>query len=203
LYAALIILPEDKADIEKLLTTFNGVVIVDEAYMDFSDSESMLRDIDKYPNLVVLQTFSKAWGLAGLRTGTAYANAETISVMNKIKAPYNVGELAQKLLSQALDNKDKVDEMIATLKKERNILADKISVLSFVKGILPSQANFLLVKTTCPDELYNFLISNNLVVRNRAMLPLCEGGLRMTVGTPEENKELISLLATFGKNYNK
>jgi histidinol-phosphate aminotransferase len=192
-----------KMDIEKLLNSFNGIVVVDEAYIDFADTQSMLQDINKYPNLVVLQTFSKAWGLAGLRVGMAFASAPIISVMNKIKAPYNVGELAQQLLLQALDNKDKVSKMIAILKKERILLIDKLTAFSFVKEILPSEANFLLVKTSVPDELYSFLISNNIVVRNRSILPLCEGGLRITIGTPDENKKLVSLLSLFEKTYNK
>jgi len=190
----------NKKEIENLLYNFDGIVVVDEAYIDFSDAQSMLPDIHKYPNLVILQTFSKAWGLAGLRVGMAFGNAETISVMNKIKAPYNVGELVQKLILQALDNKDKVNEMIAVLKKERELLVRNLSDFSFVKGILPSQANFLLVKTDSPNELYDFLISNNLVVRNRSTLPLCEGGLRITIGTPDENKRLVSLLSIFEKN---
>jgi histidinol-phosphate aminotransferase len=190
----------NKKEIENLLYNFDGIVVVDEAYIDFSDAQSMLPDIRKYPNLVILQTFSKAWGLAGLRVGMAFGNAETISVMNKIKAPYNVGELVQKLILQALDNKDKVNEMIAVLKKERELLVRNLSDFSFVKGILPSQANFLLVKTDSPNELYDFLISNNLVVRNRSTLPLCEGGLRITIGTPDENKRLVSLLSIFEKN---
>ncbi|HWY97748.1 MAG TPA: histidinol-phosphate transaminase [Bacteroidia bacterium] len=193
----------NKSDIEKLLNTFNGIVVVDEAYIDFADTQSMLQDIDKYPNLVIMQTFSKAWGLAGLRVGMAFASAEIISIMNKIKAPYNVGELAQKLILEALDNKDAVDKMISTLKKERAILVDRLQGFSFVKGILPSQSNFLLVKTNEPNKLYDFLIANNVVVRNRSTLPLCEGGLRMTIGTPDENKKLLSLLSTFEKTYNK
>ena len=190
----------NKKEIENLLYNFDGIVVVDEAYIDFSDAQSMLPDIHKYPNLVILQTFSKAWGLAGLRVGMAFGNAETISVMNKIKAPYNVGELVQKLILQALDNKDKVNEMIAVLKKERELLVRNLSDFSFVKGILPSQANFLLVKTDSPNELYDFLISNNVVVRIRSTLPLCEGGLRITIGTPDENKRLVSLLSIFEKN---
>jgi histidinol-phosphate aminotransferase len=193
----------NKTDIENLLNSFNGVVVVDEAYIDFADAPGMVQDLSKYPNLVILQTFSKAWGLAGLRVGMAFASAEIISVMNKIKAPYNVGELVQNLIIQALDNNEQVKEMVETLKKERAILIQKLSELSSVSGILPSQANFLLVKTTCPDELYNYLITNNVVVRNRSKLPLCEGGLRITIGTPEENKKLLSLLIAFEKTLSK
>jgi len=190
-----------KSDIEKLLITFNGVVVVDEAYMDFANAESTLQDIKHYPNLVVMQTFSKAWGLAGLRIGMAFSSNAIISIMNKIKPPYNIGTLVQRLTLEALDNKDKVHDMIDTLKKEREILSKKLSDFSFIKEILPSQSNFLLVKTNTPDELYKFLVSHHVVVRNRSSLPLCEGGLRITVGTPDENKKLLSLLSIFEKNY--
>ena len=193
----------NKSDIENLLNSFNGVVVVDEAYIDFADTPGMIQDLNKYPNLVILQTFSKAWGLAGLRVGMAFASAEIISVMNKIKAPYNVGELVQNLVIQSLDNKDAVKTMVETLKKERAILIQKLSELSFVNGILPSQSNFLLAKTSCPDKLYDYLITNNVVVRNRSKLPLCEGGLRITIGTPEENKKLLSLLTAFEKTLSK
>jgi len=189
-----------QTDIEQLFSNFNGVVVVDEAYIDFADSQSMIPAMDKYPNLVILQTFSKAWGLAGLRAGMAFASKEIIGVMNKIKAPYNVGELVQNLILQALDNKDKVIEMVTILKKERETVIDKLKNFSFVKEVLPSQANFLLVKMDIPNELYDFLISNNVVVRNRSTLPLCEGGLRITIGTPDENKKLVLLLSTFEKN---
>ena len=191
------------ADIEKLLTSFNGIVVVDEAYIDFADSPSILKDLNKYPNLVVMQTFSKAWGLAGLRAGMAFGSAELIAVMNKIKAPYNVGELVQRLIIDALDNVNRVKQMIEVLKNERKLLTQQLPNFSFVIGILPSEANFLLVKTTCPNELYNYLVKNNLVVRNRSKLPLCEGGLRISIGTPEENKKLISLLTAFDKTYKK
>lgn len=187
----------NRQDIENLLTSFNGIVVVDEAYIDFADSPSMLSDLGKYPNLVVMQTFSKAWGLAGLRVGMAFASVAIIDVFNKIKAPYNVGDLSQKMLMQALENKDKVKEMVALLKSERAKLLKELPSFSFITGIAPSDANFLLVKTTCADKLYDFLISNNVVVRNRSKLPLCEGGLRVTVGTPAENTKLLSLVKSF------
>lgn len=187
----------NRQEIETLLTSFNGIVVVDEAYIDFADSHSMLGDLNKYPNLVVLQTFSKAWGLAGLRVGMAFASAAIIDVFNKIKAPYNVGDLSQKMLMQALENKGKVKEMVALLKSERAKLLKELSSFPFIKDIAPSDANFLLVKTTSADRLYDFLISNNVVVRNRSKLPLCEGGLRITVGTPDENTKLLSLLKSF------
>jgi len=191
----------DAKSIESLLKTFNGIVIVDEAYIDFADSPSMVNTISNYPNLVVLQTFSKAWGLAGLRMGMAFARPEIIDIMNKIKPPYNVGDLAQKLMLQALDNTGMVKTMVKSLKAERAKLLKELPAFSFIKSIVPSDANFLLVKTSNADKLYRFLIDNNVVVRNRSSLPLCEGGLRITVGTTEENLKLIALLKRFDKVY--
>jgi histidinol-phosphate aminotransferase len=187
----------NEKDIEVLLKSLSGVVVVDEAYIDFADSGSMLEDLNKYPNLVVLQTFSKAWGLAGLRVGMAFGSKEIIAVMNKIKAPYNVGDLSQSLIMQALENKKQVIAMVKLLKEERRKLVKELPKYSFIKAIVPSEANFLLVKTDSADKLYDYLIKNNVVVRNRSKLPLCEGGLRITVGTPEENKKLLSLLKKF------
>ncbi|HXB13675.1 MAG TPA: histidinol-phosphate transaminase [Bacteroidia bacterium] len=191
----------DKKDIKKLLKSFDGIVVVDEAYIDFADSQTMLSNINKHPNLVILQTFSKAWGMAGLRVGMAFSSAELINIMNKIKAPYNVGELAQSFILQALEKKADVSKMVKLLKQERSKLEVALSKFNFVRAIMPSQANFLLVKTSCADKLYNFLISNNVVVRNRSTQALCEGGLRFTIGTPVENKKLLSLLRTFEKTY--
>jgi len=191
----------DKKEIDKLLKSFNGIVVVDEAYIDFADSQSMLGNIRKYPNLVILQTFSKAWGMAGLRVGMAFASTDIINIMNKIKAPYNVGELAQGFILQALEKKTEVNKMVTTLKRERSKLEQELAKFRFVRTILPSQANFLLVKTSCADKLYDFLITNNVVVRNRSTQPLCEGGLRFTIGTPAENRKLLSLLRTFEKTY--
>lgn len=186
-----------RSDIENLLNSFNGIVIADEAYIDFADTPGLLADLSKFPNLVILQTFSKAWGLAGLRVGMAFASAEIIGIFNKIKAPYNLGYLSQILLLRALENKHKVYQMVDELKQERAMLLEKLPAFSFVTGILPSEANFLLVKTLSPDKLYNFLISNNVVVRNRCRLPLCEGGLRITIGSFAENKKLLTLLQAF------
>jgi histidinol-phosphate aminotransferase len=191
----------NRNEIISILKNFNGIIVVDEAYIDFADTPSLLNELNDYPNLVVMQTFSKAWGLAGLRVGMAFASKAIIDVMNKIKAPYNVGDLAQKLVLQALENKNKVREMVTLLKVERDKLVKELTTFTFVKSIIPSEANFLLVKTTCADELYDFLIQNNVVVRNRSKLPLCEGGLRITVGTASENKKLLSLLNTFQKTY--
>jgi len=191
----------NRNDTISLLKNFNGIVVVDEAYIDFADTPSMVNELNNYPNLLVMQTFSKAWGLAGLRVGMAFASKPIIDVMNKIKAPYNVGDLAQKLVLQALENKDKVNEMVLLIKQERAKLVKELSSFPFIKNIITSEANFLLVKTTCADKLYDFLIQNNVVVRNRSKLPLCEGGLRITVGTPDENRKLLTLLNTFGKAY--
>jgi histidinol-phosphate aminotransferase len=188
------------SDIEALLKMFPGIVIVDEAYIDFADSPSALMLLNRYPNLAVLQTFSKAWGLAGLRVGMAFASPAIVNTMNKIKAPYNVGELPQRIILQALHNSNKVQSMVAKIKSERALLVKELSRLPLIKEIIPSEANFLLVKTEHPASLYNYLSEAGVVVRNRSAAPLCAGALRITVGTPRENKKLISLLKSYKSN---
>jgi histidinol-phosphate aminotransferase len=188
------------SNIEALLKMFPGIVVVDEAYIDFADSPSALMLLNRYPNLAVLQTFSKAWGMAGLRVGMAFASPAIVNTMNKIKAPYNVGELSQRIILQALHNSKKVQSMVAKIKSERALLVKELSRLPLIKEIIPSEANFLLVKTEHPASLYNYLSEAGIVVRNRSAAPLCAGGLRITVGTPRENKKLISLLKSYKSN---
>ncbi len=183
--------------IKTLLKKFNGIVVIDEAYIDFTDAPSTLQLLPEHPNLVILQTFSKAWGMAGLRVGMAFASKEIVDVMNKIKAPYNVGELSQKVILQALKNRNKVKKMVEIVKTERTKLEKEFAGFSFIKKVIPSEANFILIKTAHPDVLYNHLTEEGIVVRNRASSPLCEGGLRITVGAPEENKKLLSLFRNY------
>lgn len=191
------------AEIEALLIGFQGIVIVDEAYIDFADSPSALKILAKYKNLVILQTFSKAWGMAGLRVGMAFASREIVNIMNKIKAPYNVGELSQRIMLQVLNNAPKVKKMATSIKAERAKLHKELSHFSFVKEIIPSEANFLLVKTAAPDGLYQYLLGEKIVVRNRSTAHLCGGGLRITVGTERENRKLISLLSMYQQKHYK
>jgi len=170
------------------------LVVVDEAYIDFASSASFLSEIDKFPNLVVLQTFSKAWGLAGARVGMAFADQRVIKLFNKVKPPYNVSRLAQDVVLEAFEKHDLVDRTIALIKNERELLARKLAALSCIETVYPSDANFLLVKTGESKRLYQYLIKNGIVVRDRSNVELCEGCLRITVGTPLENESLLKAL---------
>jgi histidinol-phosphate aminotransferase len=178
----------------QLLATFDGIIAIDEAYIDFSDEPSCARWLTYYPNLVIMQTFSKAWGLAAIRLGMAFASTEIIGLMNKVKPPYNVNELTQRAALEALKKADKTAETIAEILSEREKLAKILRGLPFVKNVYPTDANFLLVKVEQPNELYNWLAMNGVVVRNRNNVVLCEGCLRITVGTVAENEALIKAM---------
>lgn len=181
-------------EILSLAKSFNGIVVVDEAYIHFSSEKSLLDEINDFPNTVVLQTFSKAWGLAGLRVGLAFANEEIIAHFNKVKPPYNISEITQKAMSDALENSEKVEETIQKIIYERKKLIENLSILSIVTKIYPTDANFVLVKTVDAEKIYKFLLDEKIVVRNRNNVELCEGCLRITTGTPEENESLLSAL---------
>ena len=178
---------------------FQGIVVIDEAYIHFSDKESFVAAIKNFKNIVVLQTFSKAWGLAGLRVGLAYADAEIIKLFNKVKPPYNVSEIAQSAILQALENKEKIEKTIEEIISERGKLIKNISDLKIVEKIYRSDANFILVKTIDADSIYKFLVDEKIIVRNRSNIEMCEGCLRITVGTPLENEKLLNSL----KNYSR
>lgn len=184
--------------IQLLLKTFNRIVVVDEAYVDFAGNESWIYQLNNYPNLVVLQTFSKAWGLAGLRVGLAFASKEIINVLNKIKPPYNLSVIAQQLTLEALNKKDVADKKINILLSERKRLNEAFTQFGFIKNAYHSDANFILIKVDDAAKLYKHLVSKNIVVRNRSTQPLCENSLRITVGTPDENDTLLIAL----KEYN-
>jgi histidinol-phosphate aminotransferase len=178
----------------ELLAKFNGIIAIDEAYIDFSDQPSCKRWLTYFPNLVIMQTFSKAWGLAAIRLGVAFASTEIIGLMNKVKPPYNVNELTQRMALTALKNADKTKATIVEILSEREKLATILRGLEFVKKVYPTDANFLLVKVLQPNELYNWLAMNGVVVRNRNNVVLCEGCLRITVGTAEENVTLVQAM---------
>ncbi len=186
-----------KADIEAVLNNYFGLVIIDEAYINFSRHRSFIQELKDYPNLVVMQTLSKAWGLAALRIGMAFASEEIIAVLNKVKPPYNINQASQELAVKALEEVDQVNDMIQEIVAQRALLEEQLKELSLVIHIYPSDANFLLIKVTKPIALYNYLLSKGIVVRDRSKVELCEGCLRITVGTPLENQQL---LMTF-KNY--
>jgi histidinol-phosphate aminotransferase len=187
----------NRTDVETLLANFNGIVVVDEAYINFSRQKTFIQELTEYPNLVVLQTLSKAWGLAALRIGMAFASEEIIEVMNKVKPPYNINEASQQLALQALQNVDQVNAWIRETLAQRDRLVLGLKGFGFVVDIYPSDANFILVKTTDPKGIYNFLVSRGIIVRDRSKVDLCEGSLRITVGTPAENDILLQTLQDF------
>jgi histidinol-phosphate aminotransferase len=186
-----------RADVETLLANFSGLVIVDEAYINFSRQKTFIQELTEYANLVVLQTLSKAWGLAGLRVGMAFASEEIIEVMNKVKPPYNMNQASQALALEALQNIDQVNAWIKETLTERDKLVLQLKNFDFVVDIYPSDANVILVKTTDANGIYNYLVQNGIIVRNRTKVELCEGALRITVGTPEENIKLIDTLQNY------
>jgi histidinol-phosphate aminotransferase len=187
----------NREDIETLLANFNGIVVVDEAYINFSRQKSFIQELTEYANLVVMQTLSKAWGLAGLRVGMAFASEEIIEVMNRVKPPYNVNEASQQLALQALQNVQQVNNWIKETLTQRDKLVLTLKEMDFVLDIYPSDANFVLVKTTNATGIYNYLVDKGIIVRNRTNVELCEGCLRITVGRPEENKTLLSTLQQY------
>ena len=184
----------DKDRIEKLISKFSGIVVVDEAYIDFSDQESRTNLLDMYPNLVVLQTFSKSFGLAGIRMGIAIASETVIKFMMKVKAPYNVNALTSKFALQAFDHLETVRFNIDKLKQERQKLREELAKFSSVRKIYPSDANFLLIKIDNAVKTYNKLAEKGVIVRYRGNEPLCDDCLRVTVGTPDENEIFLETL---------
>ncbi len=189
----------DRKTILSILENFKGLVVIDEAYVDFSVSSSFINDVSRYPNLVVLQTFSKAWGLAGLRLGMIFSSTNIIHTLNKVKPPYNINQATQEMLLKALQHPNEVKKKIGVIIAERKKLSDQLSSLSFIQKVYSSDANFLLVKTDDATSLYQYLLRNEIVVRDRSKITLCEGCLRITIGTPEENKQLMNVLNHFVK----
>jgi histidinol-phosphate aminotransferase len=183
-----------KERITQLVERFPGIVVVDEAYIDFSDQPSWAPEVTKYPNLVVIQTMSKSFGLAGIRLGMAFASEQIIDYLMKVKAPYNINSLTAKYAIKAFKKLDTIQFNIDAIRKERKLLADKLQELQDVQNIYPSEANFLLVKIKDAKKVYQQLAEDGIIVRYRGDEPLCEDGLRITVGTPDENERLITAL---------
>lgn len=183
-----------REDVEMLLNNYFGIVVMDEAYINFSRQRSYVQELEDYPNLVVLQTLSKAWGLAALRVGMAFASESIINVMNKIKPPYNINQASQELALKALDEVEQVNEMIRILVQERTRLEKELPRLPVVEHVYPSDANFLLVKVKDAKGLYQKLLNKGIVVRDRSNVILCDDCLRITVGTEKENTELLDAL---------
>jgi histidinol-phosphate aminotransferase len=187
----------NRQDIETVLNNFNGLVVVDEAYINFSRYASFLRELNDYPNLVVLQTLSKAWGLAGLRLGMAFASESIIDIYNSVKPPYNINQATQELALKALEETGQVNDMIKAIVAMRDQLARDLVRLKIVQRVYESEANFLLVKFEDARAVYEYLLKRKVVVRDRSKMELCEGCLRITVGTETENKELLMVLEQF------
>ena len=178
----------------KLLQNFKGLVVIDEAYIDFSKKQSWMNELDEYPNLIITQTLSKAYGLAGIRLGICYGSAAIISVLNKIKPPYNVNELTQLRALERLSNPEKIKSEITSIIAQRSALLKVLVDVKFVEKIYPTEANFILIKVDDANKRYDELIAKRIVIRNRTTQPLCENTLRLTIGTEEENKKLMEAL---------
>jgi histidinol-phosphate aminotransferase len=170
------------------------LIVIDEAYIDFSEKESWLTRIEKYPNLIITQTLSKAYGLAGIRLGICYASPEIIAVLNKIKPPYNVNELTQQRALERLSDSKKIESEITAIIKQRDLLLKTLEQVKFVKKIYPTEANFILIKVDDANKRYDELITKGIVIRNRTNQALCENTLRLTIGTEEENKKLMEII---------
>ena len=185
------------SEIEKVIKDFEGLVILDEAYNDFSDRPSYLSQLDKYPNLIILQTFSKAYGCAAIRLGMAFASKEIIDILNKIKYPYNVNLLTQQQAMSMLKDYSQVEAWVKTLIEERAYLEKEFAALACTEKIYPSDANFFLAKVSDAKAIYSYLVAKGIIVRNRTSITLCKDCLRVTVGTREENNQLLEALKQY------
>ncbi|MCW3785037.1 histidinol-phosphate transaminase [Plebeiibacterium sediminum] len=189
-------------DIITIIENFEGIVVLDEAYIDFVPEKSFIPKLKKYTNLIILQTFSKAWGMAGIRLGMAFASPEIIRIFNKIKYPYNVNILTQKTALDLLQNEDDMAQWVKEIIEAKSIMKDKLKEYSFIHKIYPSDANYLLVKTDNAKGIYNYLVEQGVVIRDRSSVALCEGCLRITIGSTEENNGLYTGLDKYSKTIN-
>jgi histidinol-phosphate aminotransferase len=187
----------DDGVIHKIATEFNGIVVLDEAYIDFAPEYSWLSRLDEFPNLIILQTLSKAWGMAGIRLGIAFCQPDIVGLLNKIKYPYNLNILTQKKALELLGNEGQKESWVKLLLEEKKKLEQSLTGISFVKKVFPSNANFLLVKMDDAESVYQYLIQKGIVVRDRSRVILCDNSLRITVGTAEENRILIESLKEY------
>jgi histidinol-phosphate aminotransferase len=185
----------DRGQIEKIVTHFDGIVVIDEAYIDFSNEPSWLASLNAYPNIIVLQTFSKAWGMAALRCGMAFASEDIIAFFNKVKYPYNLNLLTQEAVLKQVEAVEQKNKWVETLLAERSKMIANLQNLPLVKHIYPTDANFVLAKVDDANITYNYLVNKGIIVRNRNSVTLCQGCLRITIGTPQENQELLTALA--------
>lgn len=187
----------NRTDVELLLNNFKGIVLIDEAYINYSRQKTFIQELTEYPNLIVMQTLSKAWGLAALRMGIAFASMDIIELFNKVKPPYNINEASQQLALEALQNTQQVNEWIKTVVQQKEILINELHTLPFVKHIYPTDANFILVKVQDANAVYDYLAQEGIVIRNRTKEIMCENCLRITIGTENENALLIQTLNNY------
>ncbi|MCK9638871.1 MAG: histidinol-phosphate transaminase [Prolixibacteraceae bacterium] len=194
----------NQAEVLKIIRNFNGLVVLDEAYIDFCPEKTLLSNLDQYPNLVILQTLSKAWGLAAIRLGMAFASPEIIAILSKIKYPYNINLLTQEKAAKMLLSEEQKDKWVETILQQKILLANELVKLPIVLKLYPSDANFILVKTTSAKTIYQMLVERQIIVRDRSKVALCGEALRITVGTADENRILINALKEIGEiNGNK
>lgn len=186
-----------REEIEKVLTQFEGIVIIDEAYSDFSSQKTFRSELTKYPNLIVLNTFSKAWGLASIRLGMAFASPDIIQIYNKVKYPYNVNLLTQRQAMEALKDPFEVDKWVKMLLVERARLMVAFQDLPICEKVYPTDANFFLAKMTDAQKIYDYLVDKGIIVRNRTRIQLCNDCLRITIGMKSENNELLAALRQY------
>jgi histidinol-phosphate aminotransferase len=186
-----------RTDIETILANFEGLVVIDEAYINYAKQRSFIKELTEYPNLVVLQTFSKAWGLAALRLGMAFAARPTIDILNKVKPPYNINQATQDLALAALENIQQVNEWIKMTVDEREKLSLALTELSIVNKVYPSDANFILAEVSDASGIYDYLVNQGIIIRDRSKVTLCEGCLRISIGTQTENETLITALKSY------
>ena len=184
----------DGGEVKEILDHFNGITVIDEAYIDFAGTPGMILLLREYPRLIVLQTLSKAWGMAGLRLGLAFAGPEIIAMMSRVKYPYNINGITQKIVLDQLEDTGSVWREVAEIRTERDALIGELETLPLIKKVFPSDANFVLVRVDEPRELYRILIEAGVIVRDRSRIRGCEGCLRITVGTPGENRRLMEIL---------
>ena len=187
----------NREEVIKVIESFEGLVIVDEAYSDFSSQKTLRSELPKYPNLIVLNTMSKAWGCAAIRLGMAFASEEIIHIFNKVKYPYNVNQLTQQQALEALKDPFEVDNWVKILLQERTRMMDAFTMLPICEKVYPTEANFFLAKMTDATKIYNYLVDRGIIVRNRHRVQLCQNCLRITIGTKSENAELIAALRQY------
>ena len=184
-----------RKDILRLAEEFEGMLIVDEAYIDFAEAESLKSEIERYPNIVVLQTMSKAWAMAGLRLGLALADSRVVEIMSQVKYPYNINKAALQIVEQLLD--EPIDDKVREIVEQRGVVAERLAAMPFVSKVYPSDANFVLARVDDADAIYEHLIADGIIVRNRNRVRGCEGCLRITIGTKQENEKLIQSLERY------